>query len=237
MDENGQPLSEPVFDIFYGEKQLFRVDVDSGDISFGTQFVYSPSGGAIHTLNNSIVIASNGDVSLNNVTANNITLNGGAFAVGGFKTITKDGNTIDLEIETYANTQKAYAIIDRLSKYPFTWSAMKMYKCSSSAYPTVAYLQAWGTLNSDNGHETDYVRLYTSDREPVVTMTTERQVISGHKFYGGSDIDPGQIVVTTEVTELYMTDIPDHYSSQYESGRIYYEKDSYHNYGTLKIRI
>jgi len=237
MDETGKPLTEPVFDVFYGDKQLFAVDVDSGEISFGSQFVYSPSGGSIHTLNNSIVIASNGDVSLNNVTANNITLNGGAFAVGGFKTVTKDGNTIDLEIETYANTQKAYAIVDRLSKYPFTWSAMKMYKCSSSAYPTVAYLQAWGTLNSDNGHETDYVRLYTSDREPVVTMTTERQVISGHKFYGGSDIDPGQIVVTTEVTELYMTDIPDHYSSQYESGRIYYEKDSYHNYGTLKIRI
>lgn len=237
MDETGKPLAEPVFDVFYGDKQLFAVDVDSGEISFGSQFVYSPSGGSIHTLNNSIVIASNGDVSLNNVTANNITLNGGAFAVGGFKTVTKDGDTIDLEIETYANTQKAYAIVYRLTKHPFTWSAMKMYKCSSSAYPTVAYLQAWGTLNSDNGHETDYVRLYTSDREPVVTMTTERQVINGDKFYGGSDIDPGQIVVTTEVTELYMTDIPDHYSSQYESGRIYYEKDSYHNYGTLKIRI
>lgn len=237
MDENGQPLSEPVFDIFYGEKQLFRVDVDSGDISFGTQFVYSPSDGSIRTTNNSLVIASNGDVSLSNITANNITLNDGSFSVGGFKTVTRDGNTIDLEIETYANTQKAYAIVDRLTKYPFTWSAMKMYKCSSSAYPTVAYLQAWGTLNSDNGHETDYVRLYTSDREPVVTMTTERQVISGHKFYGGSDIDPGQIVVTIEETELYMTNIPDHYSSQYESGRIYYEKDSYHGYGTLKIRI
>lgn len=237
MDETGKPLTEPVFDVFYGDKQLFAVDVDSGEISFGSQFVYSPSEGSIHTLNNSIVIASNGDVSLNNATANNITLNGGAFAVGGFKTVTKDGDTVDLEIEAYSNSKKAYAIVDRLTKYPFVWSNLKMYKCSSSAYPTVAYLQAWGTLNSDNGHETDYVRLYTSDREPVVTMTTERQVISGDKFYGGSDIDPGQIVVTIEETELYMTNIPDHYSSQYESGRIYYEKDSYHNYGTLKIRI
>jgi hypothetical protein len=32
-------------------------------------------------------------------------------------------------------------------------------------------------------------------------------------------------------------DLAGHYSSQYESGRIYYEKDSYHGYGTLKIRI
>lgn len=237
MDETGKPLTEPVFDVFYGDKQLFAVDVDSGEISFGSQFVYSPSGGSIHTLNNSIVIASNGDVSLNNVTANNITLNGGAFAVGGFKTVTKDGDTVDLEIEAYSNSKKAYAIVDRLTKYPFVWSNLKMYKCSSSAYPTVAYLQAWGTLNSDNGHETDYVRLYTSDREPVVTMTTERQVISGDKFYGGSDIDPGQIVVTIEETELYMTNIPDHYSSQYESGRIYYEQNSYHKYGTLKIAL
>ena len=57
-----------VFDVSYGSSSLFRVDISTGKIYFGSGFWYDPSDSAIHSTSNNIVIASNGTMSAQNAT-------------------------------------------------------------------------------------------------------------------------------------------------------------------------
>ena len=63
-DGNGNKI----FDVSYGSSSLFRVDISTGKIYFGSGFWYDPSDSAIHSTNNNIVIASNGKMSAQNAT-------------------------------------------------------------------------------------------------------------------------------------------------------------------------
>ena len=53
---------DPLFDIFNGSKQLFKVDVSSGKIYFGQYFWYDPSDGIIHTPNDRLLLNANGQI-------------------------------------------------------------------------------------------------------------------------------------------------------------------------------
>ena len=57
-----------VFDVSYNGTSLFRVDISTGKIYFGSGFWYDPSDSAIHSTSNNIVIASNGTMSAQNAT-------------------------------------------------------------------------------------------------------------------------------------------------------------------------
>ena len=53
---------DPLFDIFNGSKQLFKVDVSSGKIYFGKYFWYDPADGAIHTPGDRLILNANGQI-------------------------------------------------------------------------------------------------------------------------------------------------------------------------------
>jgi hypothetical protein len=50
----------PVFDVYKDDKQLFKVDIDTGNIYFGEHFWYSPIDGAIHTPGDNTKITADG---------------------------------------------------------------------------------------------------------------------------------------------------------------------------------
>ena len=54
--------NNPVFDILYGDKVVFKVEPSTGKVYFGENFWYDPSDGGIHSLNDRIVIDSSGSL-------------------------------------------------------------------------------------------------------------------------------------------------------------------------------
>jgi hypothetical protein len=53
---------DPIFDLYNGNNQLFKVDVNTGIIYFGQYFWYDPSDGALHTPNDTTVITATGKI-------------------------------------------------------------------------------------------------------------------------------------------------------------------------------
>lgn len=64
-DADGTKLTNPVFDVYFGDAMLFSVDPATGNIYFGTGFWYAPSDTAIHSANDNVVIGSGGDIVIN----------------------------------------------------------------------------------------------------------------------------------------------------------------------------
>ena len=70
-DKTGTALTNPLFDVYYGNSLLFKVDISTGKIFFGTSFWYDPSDSAIHSTNDNILISSAGKLSASDVIINN----------------------------------------------------------------------------------------------------------------------------------------------------------------------
>lgn len=60
-DGNG----DKVFDVTYNGNELFKVDIDSGKIYFGTGFWYDPTDSGIHSTNDKVIIDSLGAITVN----------------------------------------------------------------------------------------------------------------------------------------------------------------------------
>ena len=54
--------NNPVFDVMYNDKVVFKAEPANGKVYFGTNFWYDPADGAIHTPNDKIVIDSSGSL-------------------------------------------------------------------------------------------------------------------------------------------------------------------------------
>ena len=68
--KDGGPNNAPVFDIYYNDNCLFKVDVTTGRIYFGTNFWYSPTDGAIHSTSDKVVIGSDGTLQTTDAVVN-----------------------------------------------------------------------------------------------------------------------------------------------------------------------
>lgn len=55
-DQYGVILTDPIFDVYFDDKMLFKVDPVSGKIYFGKGFWYDPADQAIHSVNDGVVI-------------------------------------------------------------------------------------------------------------------------------------------------------------------------------------
>ena len=64
LTNDGQ--NNKVFNVKYGNNSLFRVDISTGRIYFGTGFWYNPSDLAIHSVGDGVVILADGSMEINN---------------------------------------------------------------------------------------------------------------------------------------------------------------------------
>lgn len=75
----------PVFDIMMGDKVLFKVDISSGFIYFGENFIYDPSVSQIRSTSGLFTINSDGTITFTNATAVGLTVDGIDALSGRFK--------------------------------------------------------------------------------------------------------------------------------------------------------
>jgi len=101
-DGNGSP----VFDVYYGNKMLFSVDVSTGKIFFGSDFWYDPSDGAIHTYNDNVVIDSNGKLTASGIVIANKTQGFADFGSAVFSPGQTNSTAIDLDDWTSTQIDK-----------------------------------------------------------------------------------------------------------------------------------
>lgn len=125
-DDNGQKLTNPDFDVYYGDSKLFDVDSD-GKIFFGSGFWYDPSDGAIHSANDGIVINSSGY----------LTVNSGMYmsdlVCPSFRSLPRNTPTTTITVQPQSSAKALVATLR-------TAGIGSLSPCVASNYPSVAYI-------------------------------------------------------------------------------------------------
>ena len=140
----------PVFDIYFGDSQLFSVDIPTGKIYFGTGFWYDPTPGdnSIHSADDGIVIDGSGY----------LTVNSGMYksdlVCPSFRSLPRNTPTTTITIQPQSS---AAALVSTL----LTSGIRSLEPCVASNYSTIAYINF-----SSSGYERSYA-FYTSNMSLV----------------------------------------------------------------------
>jgi len=156
--ESGSP-KVPVFDVWYHDKVLFKVDIETGNIYFGTNFLYDPISEEIRSSSGAFKIDSDGKLSFTDGTADGLTVNDINVESGQFK-----GQLDTVTIKTLLGSG-TYTTPNNYSGNTMATDMFSGIYCAAGAVPIDSLITADGTLNGKTISKVKfYTPYYTYDR-------------------------------------------------------------------------
>ena len=154
--------NNPVFDVMYNDKVVFKAEPANGKVYFGTNFWYDPADGAIHTPNNKTVIKADGTIE-----AVDGRFSGDVFAESGYFKGIFDTTALKLEpgdTTTHNFTQassmyQARNFFNALSSFGI--EVTRFYRASTSISSIQLYIQMpnWSGTRTVNLGDLSYIRI------------------------------------------------------------------------------
>lgn len=239
-DRFGQKLSQPHFDVYFGDKMLFDVDAD-GKIYFGTGFWYDPSDETIHSFNDNVLINSEGLISAQNAIISGISSFHGVFDCDVIKTVQQNPTQTPYP-STVNGTQQCRLLVTSiisggLVPFPLAPSSdtsayfrAKLSVASSVYYCRFMY-RSWTGQSEISFYD---VNLNKLDIRNIVSCTVTGGVNSRDVLFTSSTTGSAGQYATNGITIIVITggnvlqvDIPNSdYTAGLSSGQLYFDKNT-----------
>jgi len=165
-DGNGSP----VFDVYYGDKRVFQIDVTSGDIFFGGGLIYHAASDTIEA--NSAVF--NG-IQINNANGGEANFGSAIFSQSNPQTVTLTINSTGGQGRTiYDWILTTFGISGPSGATPGWYS--EYFSCSCSRNSSVAFVRAYRENFNSMGVNTNLyaARFYTANKQEITALRAYR---------------------------------------------------------------
>ena len=179
-DADGTKLTEPIFDVFYGDKRVFQIDVTSGDIFFGGGLIYHA---ATDTIEASSAVF-NG-IQINNANGGEANFGSAVFSQSNPQTVTLTINSTGGQGRTiYDWILTTFGISGPTGATPGWYS--EYFSCSCSRNSSVAFVRAYRENFNSMGVNTNLyaARFYNASKQEITALRAYRYETSQ------SDLNP-----------------------------------------------
>jgi len=169
-DADGTKLTEPIFDVFYGDKRVFQIDVTSGDIFFGGGLIYHA---ATDTIEASSAVF-NG-IQINNANGGEANFGSAVFSQSNPQTVTLTINSTGGQGRTiYDWILTTFGISGPTGATPGWYS--EYFSCSCSRNSSVAFVRAYRENFNSMGVNTNLyaARFYTANKQEITALRAYR---------------------------------------------------------------